>query len=57
MYSNSDLGRARQADLLREAAAYRLASQTAAARAAEQRATVRRVLGTTVSLLLWPIRH
>jgi hypothetical protein len=57
MYSNSDLGRARQADLRREAAAYRLASETAGARAAERRATVRRVLGTAVAMLLWPIRH
>jgi hypothetical protein len=57
MYSNSDLGRARQSDLRREAAAYRLASETAGARAAERRATVRRVLGTAVAMLLWPIRH
>jgi hypothetical protein len=57
MYSNSDLGRARQADRMREAAAYRMAGETSAAQAAERRATVRRVLGTAVSLLLWPIRH
>jgi hypothetical protein len=57
MYSNSDLGRFRQADLLREAAASRMASETAAARSAEHRATVRRVLTTAVSLLLWPIKH
>jgi hypothetical protein len=57
MYSNSDLGRFRQADRVREAEAYRRAGQTAAARAAERRATVRTVLSAAVSLLLWPIRH
>jgi hypothetical protein len=57
MYSNSDLGRFRQADLMREAEASRLASQTAAARRAENRATVRKVMTTAVSFLLWPVKH
>jgi hypothetical protein len=57
MYSNSDLGRFRQADLMREAEGYRRASQTAAARAAERRATARKVLSTASTLLLWPIKH
>ena len=57
MYSNSDLGRFRQADRMREAQAFRRAGQTSAARAAERRSTVRTVLSTAVSLLLWPIRH
>jgi hypothetical protein len=57
MYSNSDLGRFRQADLVREAEAYRRASQTASARAAERRATARKVLSSASALLLWPIKH
>jgi hypothetical protein len=57
MYSNSDLGRFQQADRVREAAAYRLAGETAAARAVERRATVRKVMSTAVALLLWPVRH
>jgi hypothetical protein len=57
MYSNSDLGRFQQADRLREAQAFRRAGETSVARAAERRATVRRVMGTAVSLLLWPVKH
>jgi hypothetical protein len=57
MYSNSDLGRFQQADRLREAEAFRRAGETSEARAAERRATVRKVLGTAVSLLIWPIKH
>jgi hypothetical protein len=57
MYSNSDLGRFQQADRLREAEAYRRAGETAGARAAERRATVRRVMSTAVTLLLWPVKH
>jgi hypothetical protein len=57
MYSNSDLGRFLQADRMREAEAFRRAGETAAVRAAERRTTVRRVLGTAVSLLLWPVKH
>jgi hypothetical protein len=57
MYSNSDLGRFQQADRLREAEAFRRGAETSKARAAQHRGTVRRVLGTAVSLLLWPIRH
>jgi hypothetical protein len=57
MYSNSDLGRFQRQDRLRQAEAYRRAAQASGALAAERRATVRRVLGTAISLLLWPIRH
>jgi hypothetical protein len=57
MYSNSDLGRFHQADRLRQAEAYRRAGEASGAQAAEHRATVRRVLGAAISLLLWPIRH
>jgi hypothetical protein len=57
MYSNSDLGRFQQADRLREANAFRRAGETSAARAAERRGTVRKVLGAAVSMLLWPIKH
>ncbi len=57
MYSNSDLGRFQQADRVREAAAYRRAGETAAARAAERRATARKVMSTAVALLLWPVKH
>jgi hypothetical protein len=57
MYSNSDLGKFQQADRMREAEAYRRAGETASARSAKHRSTVRKVLGTAISLLLWPIRH
>lgn len=57
MYSNSDLGRLQQADRMREAEVYRMTSHTPAARAEHHRATVRKVLGTAVSLVLWPIKH
>ena len=57
MYSNSDLGRFQQADRMRDAKVFRMAQQTSAAGLAERRATVRKVLSTAISLLLWPIRH
>ena len=57
MYSNSDLGRFQQADRLRQAEAYRRAGEASEALAAGRGATLRRVLGAAISLLLWPIRH
>ena len=57
MMQPNDLGKYRQADLLREAAAFRMTKGTRAARAAERRASARRVVTHTLSLLLWPIKH
>lgn len=57
MYIGNDLGRYHQADLMRQAAAARMAGETASAQAAQRRATLRKVLSTAVSMLLWPIRH
>jgi hypothetical protein len=57
MYTNSDLGRFRQADLRREAESFRRSRETSAARSAERRAAVRKVVSTAASMLLWPIKH
>jgi len=57
MYLGNDLGKYRQADLRREADAFRKAGETRAARSAEHRATTRTVLRAAMSLLLWPIKH
>ena len=57
MYIGNDLGRYHQADLMRQAEASRLAGETASARAAERRATMRKVLSAAVSMLVWPIKH
>jgi hypothetical protein len=57
MYIGNDLGKYHQADLMRQAQAARLAGETASAKAAEGRATMRKVLSAAVSMLLWPIKH
>jgi hypothetical protein len=57
MIQPNEMGRYRQADLLREAEAFRLTKSTRAARAAERRMTARRVLTHAASLLLWPVKH
>jgi hypothetical protein len=57
MMQPNDMGRYRQADLLREAEAFRLTKSTRAARAAERRTAARRVVTHAVSMLLWPIKH
>jgi len=57
MYIGNDLGRYHQADLMRQAEASRLAGETASAKAAERRATMRKVLSGAVSMLIWPIKH
>ena len=57
MYLGNDLGKYRQADLRREAEAFRMAKGTRAARAAERRATARNVVTHAVSLLLWPVKR
>jgi hypothetical protein len=57
MYIGNDLGKYHQADLMRQAEAARLAGETASAKAAEGRATMRKVLSAAVSMLLWPIKH
>jgi hypothetical protein len=59
MYANfgSDLARARMNDRLREAEAYRLTRTTREARAAERRAALRKVRGSLLSVILWPVRH
>lgn len=57
MIQPNELGRYRQADLMREAEAFRMTKATRAARAAERRTAVRRVVTHAASLLLWPIKH
>jgi hypothetical protein len=57
MYTSGDLGRARQADMMRRAEANRLSRETSAARSAERRDGARKVLGAAMSLLLWPVKH
>jgi hypothetical protein len=57
MYPSGDLGRARQAEMMRRAEANRLSRETSAARSAERRAGVRKVFGAAVSVLLWPVKH
>jgi hypothetical protein len=57
MYLGNDLGKFRQADLRREADAFRKAGETRAARAADHRAAARTVLRAAATLLLWPIKH
>jgi hypothetical protein len=58
MYSSGDLGRARQADMMRRAEMARLAREArAAGRGADGRGGLRRAMGAVVSTLLWPVRH
>jgi hypothetical protein len=57
MYTSGDLGRARQADMMRRAEANRLSNEASAARAAERRSGARRVFGAAFSMLLWPVKH
>ena len=57
MYLGNDLGRAHRADLMREAEGYRLSKETAKARAAERRATVRKVFTAALSMLAVGARH
>ena len=53
----SDLTRARMQDRMREAEAYRLTKGTRAARAQAHRAVARRVVKTSLTSLLWPVKH
>jgi hypothetical protein len=57
MYGTQDMARYRQAQLMREAEAFRRTKDTRAAHSAERRATVRKMLATAVGLVLWPIKH
>ena len=51
MYYGTDMGKYHRADLMREAEGFRLSKETARARAAERRATVRKVFTTALSML------
>jgi len=53
----SDLARSRMQDRMREADAYRLTKETRQAQAAERRHTIRRIAGTALYLVAWPIKH
>ena len=57
MYLGNDLGKYRQADLRREADAFRKSGETRAARSVEHRATARKVMSAAATMLLWPIKH
>jgi hypothetical protein len=57
MYSSGDLGRARQADMMRRADMARLGREASAVRRAVRGGVVRRAMGAVVSALLWPVRH
>ena len=57
MYGTQDMARYRQAQLMREAEAFRRTKDTRAAHSAERRAAVRKMLATAVGLVLWPIKH
>jgi hypothetical protein len=52
-----DVGKGRMNDRMREAEAYRQTKGLRDARAAERRVVWRRVGGTALALVLWPIRH
>jgi hypothetical protein len=51
------LANQRRDQLMHEAAMYRLTKDTRAAKTAEHRATVHRIVVGAVSLLIWPIKH
>jgi hypothetical protein len=57
MYTSGDLGRARQADMMRRAEANRLSREVSAARSVDRRMGARRVFGAAFSMLLWPVKH
>ena len=53
----TELARGRMDDRLREAQAYRLSTETRAARAAGHRSTFRTIATAAAHVVLWPIRH
>jgi hypothetical protein len=57
MLYQGDVTRERINDMVRDAEAYRRTRGTRAARAAERRASVRRIAAGAVSLVLWPLKH
>jgi hypothetical protein len=52
-----DLNRARMQDRMREAEAYRISSETRAARGHANRFVAKRVVKTALTTLIWPIKH
>ena len=53
----SEIAKSRMDERLHAAEAYRLASETRAARTAGHRSTFRRVATIAIHALVWPIRH
>ena len=53
----NEMTRGRMDERLRQAQAYRLGSETRAARAAGHRSTFRRIATIAAHALVWPIRH
>lgn len=52
-----DIARQRMNDRLRDAEIYRLTRSTRRARAAQRQSALRRMGGSALSILLWPVRH
>ena len=57
MLNTLDVARYRMADRMREAEAARMANEAAAPHRAALAATVRRMVATTLALVLWPVKH
>jgi len=57
MLNTLDVARYRMADRMREAEAARTANEAAAPHRAAVAATVRRMVATTLALVLWPVKH
>ena len=57
MLYQGDVTRERISDMVRDAEAYRQTRGTRMARAAERRASVKRIAVAAASLVVWPFKH
>jgi hypothetical protein len=57
MYGTPEMARQRQDALMREAETFRRTKETRATRAAERRASYRKVVTAALAMVAWPIKH